>query len=274
MMNQSEQAHAQIDLDKYEAAIFDMDGVVTETARAHNASWKRMFDAYLKDRTRREGETYKPFEDDDYYRYVDGNPRYEGAASFLESRGIDLPYGSPDDAPDKETVCGLGNRKNKYFHEYLKENGADFYESTVEMGMMACCLWLNASFFSILLFSELIDKAGTISENMIRSEKRVTFIFHSLLSQVLIISDLFLPDDVLAIEDTGYDQVGHGRVGCGAMPMIDVGRAPDGVAGFEGNNFSIPRSGQAYTGGHDHMLSGRMQMPCGSGAGLKGDICP
>jgi trehalose 6-phosphate phosphatase len=132
MMNQSEQAHAQIDLDKYEAAIFDMDGVVTETARAHNASWKRMFDAYLKDRTRREGETYKPFEDDDYYRYVDGNPRYEGAASFLESRGIDLPYGSPDDAPDKETVCGLGNRKNKYFHKYLKENGADFYESTVE----------------------------------------------------------------------------------------------------------------------------------------------
>jgi trehalose 6-phosphate phosphatase len=121
-----------IDLNRYQAVILDMDGVITRSARAHAAAWKRMFDEYLQQRARREGNEYKPFDDkEDYYRYVDGKPRYEGAQSFLESRGISLAYGSPDDSPDRETVCGLGNRKNRYFLEYLSSHGVESYQSTV-----------------------------------------------------------------------------------------------------------------------------------------------
>jgi trehalose 6-phosphate phosphatase len=118
-----------IDLDKYEAVILDLDGVITRSARVHAASWKRMFDDYLRERAGG-GKKFVPFSDEDYYRYVDGKPRYEGTRSFLESRGISLPYGSPDDPPGKETICGLGNRKNRYFLEYLKKNGVESYQST------------------------------------------------------------------------------------------------------------------------------------------------
>jgi trehalose 6-phosphate phosphatase len=119
-----------IDLGKYDAAILDMDGVITRSAGTHLASWKQMFDEFLRERADRQGEKSVPFTDEDYYRYVDGKPRYDGAQSFLNSRGISLPYGSPDDPPGKETVCGLGNRKNQYFLEYLKKNGVESYQST------------------------------------------------------------------------------------------------------------------------------------------------
>ena len=122
-----------INLDLYDAAILDMDGVITSSARAHAAAWKRMFDEFLQTYSSEHNQTFEPFDDKtDYFEYVDGKPRYEGAQSFLESRGISLPYGTPDDPPDKETVCGLGNRKNQYFLEYLHEHGADPYPSTVD----------------------------------------------------------------------------------------------------------------------------------------------
>jgi trehalose 6-phosphate phosphatase len=121
-----------IDLDKYEAAILDMDGVITRSARAHMASWKRMFDDYLRERAERSGQKFSPFTEEDYLQYVDGKPRYEGAQSFLASRGITLKYGSPEDPPEKESVCGLGNRKNQYFREYLKNNGVESYQSTID----------------------------------------------------------------------------------------------------------------------------------------------
>jgi len=126
-----------MELDRYEAAILDMDGVITRTARAHAAAWKKMFDDYLRERSGSEGEDFIPFDDrDDYYRYVDGKPRYEGAQSFLQSRGIDIPFGSPDDPPDRETVCGLGNRKNNYFLAHIREEGVEVYASTVDFVKM------------------------------------------------------------------------------------------------------------------------------------------
>jgi trehalose 6-phosphate phosphatase len=121
-----------IDLDKYEAAILDMDGVITRSARAHMAAWKRMFDDYLRKWSERKGQKFSPFTEEDYYQYVDGKPRYEGAQSFLASRGISLEYGSPEDPPEKESICGLGNRKNQYFREYLKNNGVESYQSTID----------------------------------------------------------------------------------------------------------------------------------------------
>ncbi len=117
---------------QFDAVIFDMDGVVTETAHVHAAAWKKMFDNYLVDLAARKGRRYEPFDvATDYTRYVDGKPRYDGVRDFLASRDIELREGSKDDDPDQETVCGLGNRKNRYFNEVLEENGAKSYDSTV-----------------------------------------------------------------------------------------------------------------------------------------------
>src|SRR3954462_13783996 len=96
--------------DGIEACLFDLDGVLTQTAKVHAAAWKRMFDEYLEDRARRTGEKFVPFDaGDDYDEYVDGKPRYDGVRSFLQSRGIALPDGTPADPPGTETIDGLGN---------------------------------------------------------------------------------------------------------------------------------------------------------------------
>ena len=107
-----------------DAAVFDLDGVVTFTAKVHAAAWKQLFDDYLRGREQRFGEPFRPFDADaDYRAYVDGKPRYDGVQSFLESRGIVLPWGTPADSPGWETVCGLGNRKNELFTAKIREMG-------------------------------------------------------------------------------------------------------------------------------------------------------
>jgi alpha,alpha-trehalase len=117
----------------YDAVLFDLDGVVTKTAKVHAAAWKRMFDEFLERRAASSGDSWKPFDiGADYRRYVDGKPRYEGVKSFLASRGIELPYGQPDDTPDKETICGLGNRKNQFFRNELRRKGVEPYEHAVD----------------------------------------------------------------------------------------------------------------------------------------------
>lgn len=117
----------------FEAVIFDLDGVITRTALVHSHAWKKMFDDYLRQRERQHGEAFREFtQKDDYLPYVDGKPRYEGVKSFLESRGIHIPFGDPADTVEMETVCGLGNRKNITFNEVLLRDGVSVYESTVE----------------------------------------------------------------------------------------------------------------------------------------------
>ncbi len=118
----------------FEAVIFDLDGVITQTALVHGSAWKRMFDDYLRERGQKYGEPFREFTHaGDYLPYVDGKPRYKGVASFLESRGIDLPFGDPSDSPELETVCGLGNRKNKFFNEVLDTEGAKVYDTSVKL---------------------------------------------------------------------------------------------------------------------------------------------
>ena len=118
----------------FDAVIFDLDGVITKTALVHGSAWKKMFDEYLRSREERFGEPFKEFTHaDDYLPYVDGKPRYKGVASFLESRGIDIPFGDPSDDPDEETVCGLGNRKNEMFNKVLDEEGVEVYESSAKL---------------------------------------------------------------------------------------------------------------------------------------------
>lgn len=118
--------------DEIAACLFDMDGVLTETAKVHAAAWKQMFDGYLRQRAEREGAPFEAFDAvADYDQYVDGKPRYDGVRSFLASRGIDLPQGSPSDPPDAETVDGLGNRKNELVMRLIRERGVDAYPGSI-----------------------------------------------------------------------------------------------------------------------------------------------
>lgn len=123
-----------MDIHAFDAVIFDLDGVITRTALVHSAAWKKMFDAYLREREAKYGDPFREFtQKDDYLPYVDGKPRYKGVESFLASRGISIPYGDPDDDPSMETICGIGNRKNIAFNEALKTDGVEVYESTVAL---------------------------------------------------------------------------------------------------------------------------------------------
>lgn len=118
----------------FEALLFDLDGVLTDTARLHADCWKRTFDAYLKNRAERCGESFVPFEiETDYRRYVDGKPRYDGVRDFLASRRIELPEGDRSDPPDAETVCGIGNRKNLLVARAIRPDTIDVYEGSVEL---------------------------------------------------------------------------------------------------------------------------------------------
>lgn len=117
----------------FDAVIFDMDGVVTDTAAAHSTAWKRMFDEYLRQREVRRGEVFREFTHADYRAHVDGRPRHQGVEQFLASRGIHLPPGTPDDPSGAETVCGLGNRKNALFNEILATFGVGLYASTLAL---------------------------------------------------------------------------------------------------------------------------------------------
>ena len=114
------------------ACLFDLDGVLTQTAKVHAAAWKEMFDDFLRERAAQTGEKFVPFDPvADYDTYVDGKPRYDGVRSFLASRGIELPEGDPNDPPSAETVRGLGNRKNELVLALLKRDGVKVYEGSV-----------------------------------------------------------------------------------------------------------------------------------------------
>lgn len=118
----------------FHAVIFDLDGVITKTALVHSTAWTRMFNDYLIFREETYHEKHRAFSHEkDYLPYVDGKPRYKGVSDFLASRNISIPYGSPDDRSDLETVCGLGNRKNTYFNNILEKEGVEVYDSTVAL---------------------------------------------------------------------------------------------------------------------------------------------
>jgi len=121
-----------INRDRYDAVLFDLDGVITNTAKIHAACWKKMFDEYLQQRATQRGEPFKAFDlVTDYRLHVDGKPRYDGVRDFLTSRGVQLPEGDPDDPPEAETVCGLGNRKNRLVTKAIDDMGVQAYVGSV-----------------------------------------------------------------------------------------------------------------------------------------------
>ena len=118
--------------DEVRACLFDLDGVLTQTAKVHAAAWKEMFDGYLRERAAESGERFVAFDRvGDYDEYVDGKPRCEGVRSFLDSRGIELPRGDPSDATDAETIDGLGNRKNEIVLRLIQDQGVEAYDGSV-----------------------------------------------------------------------------------------------------------------------------------------------
>ena len=113
-----------IDVEQFKALLFDLDGVVTQTASAHARAWKRTFDEYLAQRAARSSASFVPFDlETDYRRYVDGKPRLAGALSFLASRGIKAPLGSPGDQAEQRTAHALAAGKDHYFAELLAREG-------------------------------------------------------------------------------------------------------------------------------------------------------
>lgn len=128
-----------INRDQYDAVLFDLDGVITDTANLHATCWKQMFDEYLQDRARLKGEPFIPFNvATDYRLYVDGKPRFDGVRDFLRSRGISLSEGDPEDPAKVETVCGLGNRKDALVNRAIAKVGVRPYDGSIRCIHQLC----------------------------------------------------------------------------------------------------------------------------------------
>ncbi len=144
--------------------LFDLDGVITDTAAIHRACWKEMFDGYLSARAETHGEPFRPFDEEDYLRFVDGRPRYDGVRGFLASRGIELPEGDPSDPGGVETICGLGNRKNDRVGPAIAEKGIDVFpgslawlEQVRAAGFRTALVSASANAATVLEVAGLID---------------------------------------------------------------------------------------------------------------------
>src|SRR5262249_44612474 len=133
-MRQQSQDRRVISRDHYDGVLFDLDGVITNTAKLHAACWKQMFDEYLKKRATERGEPFRPFDlAADYRLHLDGKPRFDGVRDFLASRGIQLPEGDSEDPPQAETVRGLGNRKNELVSDAIERVGVEAYQGSVRL---------------------------------------------------------------------------------------------------------------------------------------------
>lgn len=157
-------ATATIDPARHRAVIFDLDGVVTDTASVHAAAWRQLFDDYLTRRPARPGEDHSPFDDEDYRRHIDGKSRRDGVADFLAARGIVLPEGGPSDGEDAETIWGLGNRKDRYFRERLEHDGVQAFPATValvhrlqRLGMRTAVISASRNCLAVLAAAGLAD---------------------------------------------------------------------------------------------------------------------
>ncbi|WP_299820985.1 trehalose-phosphatase [uncultured Jannaschia sp.] len=215
-----------------DAVIFDLDGVVTRTARLHQAAWNVLFEEHLAPRT---DARVKPFMDTDYRRFVDGKPRYEGVRSFLASRGIALPYGDPADPPDRLTICGLGNRKNLVFNDLLAERGVEVFEGSVafirslrERGVRTALVSASRNAVSVLeaaaltdLFEVVVDGVEAARLGLPGKPGPDTFLEAA--------RRLGIPPDRAAVVEDAIAGVAAGRAGGFAL-VIGVAQAGDDAA--------------------------------------------
>ena len=174
-------AKPELTKDHFDAVLFDLDGVLTDTARIHATAWRLMFDEFLAERATATGEPFDPFDvDADYHEHVDGKPRYDGVRSFLASRGIELPQGAPDDPPGSGTICGLGNRKNEKVQEALSTQGVDVFPSSVELvrqlraaGIRTAVVSASANCAAVLRAAEIDDLFETRVDGVTLAEREL-----------------------------------------------------------------------------------------------------
>jgi HAD superfamily hydrolase (TIGR01509 family) len=230
-----------------QAIIFDLDGVITFTARLHAAAWKELFDQYLRSRTSRFGEPFREFTiAGDYLTYVDGKPRYDGVASFLASRGITIPYGIPSDPEDAETISGLGNRKDHLFMKKVRELGVDVDEDAVrfarELRNHGVRIGLASSSRNTLpilrqagledLFDAIVD--GLVSDRLHLHGKPAPDIFLECLAQIASPPD---PNQAGIVEDA-ISGVQAGERG-GFLLVLGVDRRKTGALARNGANWVV-----------------------------------
>ncbi|MFJ3320434.1 HAD family hydrolase [Curtobacterium sp. NPDC086286] len=153
------------------ALLFDLDGVLTPTADVHMRAWSRLFTPYLAQHG------VAPYTEQDYFAYVDGKPRYDGVRSLLESRGIDLPQGTPDDPPDADTVCGLGNRKNAEFTAELTEHGVEpypgslrFLVAAIHAGLSVAVVSSSANAVQVLRTAGILERFPVVVDGLVARE--------------------------------------------------------------------------------------------------------
>lgn len=164
--------------DGVRACLFDLDGVLTETAVVHAAAWKEAFDDFLR---RREGSGFRPFDAvADYDEYVDGRPRAEGVRTFLASRGIELPEGDDDDPPELDTVHGLGNRKNVLLLEKIRTKGVEAYAGSVRYidavraaGLRTAVVSSSANCSEILVSAGIEDRFDVRIDGVVAAERKL-----------------------------------------------------------------------------------------------------
>jgi beta-phosphoglucomutase family hydrolase len=167
--------------DPIRACLFDLDGVLTQTAKVHAAAWKTMFDEYLKTRAERTGEQFRPFDEvADYDEYVDGRPRYDGVREFLQSRHIDLAEGKLDDPPSAETIHGLGNRKNEIVLKLIREHGVEPYAGSVryvqavrDAGLACAVVSSSTNARDVLRAAGLADQFDHIVDGVVAERERL-----------------------------------------------------------------------------------------------------
>jgi beta-phosphoglucomutase family hydrolase len=167
--------------EKFDAVLFDMDGVLTATASIHADCWKEMFDDFLHRYSEKSGQAFQPFEiGSDYRLYVDGRRRYEGVRTFLESRGIHLPEGEANDPPSMETICGLGNRKNDMVNEAIRSRGVEPFAGSValvrhlrEAGFKTAVVSASANCQTVLEGAGIADLFDTRIDGKVASEKNL-----------------------------------------------------------------------------------------------------
>ncbi len=164
-----------------EAAIVDLDGVITHTASKHAQAWKETFDLYNQQRKKAGKEGFTPFSiDGDYPKYIDGIPRYDGVKNFLKSRKISLPLGKPGDEPGTETICGLGNLKNQLFLDIISREGVDVFDENVEVvrswkkgGMKTAIISSSKNCERILKAAGLLDLFEVRVDGVVSLEKNI-----------------------------------------------------------------------------------------------------
>jgi beta-phosphoglucomutase family hydrolase len=167
--------------DRIRGCLFDLDGVLTQTAVVHAAAWKEMFDDFLRQRAQQTGQPMAPFDAvADYDKYVDGKPRADGTRSFLQSRGIELPEGSDTDPPGKQTVAGLGNLKNQIVLRKIAEEGVAVYPGSVrylhavgQAGLRRAVVSSSANCRSVLAAAGISDQFDVVVDGVVAEQEHL-----------------------------------------------------------------------------------------------------